>query len=90
MSQTAISRIWWPWAQAPSGRHLQLSSDPQFVDRVRDVVGLKVSWGWLRRRYLSRWWPTHGKTELLRCGHVTVRRYRYRGAQIPTPWMATG
>jgi RNA-directed DNA polymerase len=37
-----------------------------------------------------RWWPTHGKTELLRCGHVTVRRYRYRGAQIPTPWAATG
>jgi RNA-directed DNA polymerase len=50
----------------------------------------KASWGWLRRRYLPRWWPTHGKTELLRCGHVTVSRYRYRGAQIPTPWAATG
>jgi RNA-directed DNA polymerase len=46
----------------------------------------KASWGWLRRRYLPRWWPTHGTTELLRCGHVTVSRYRYRGAQIPTPW----
>ena len=43
----------------------------------------KASWGWLRRRYLPRWWPTHGTTELLRCGHVTVRRYRYRGAQVP-------
>jgi hypothetical protein len=31
-----------------------------------------------------------GSTELLRCGHVTVRRYRYRRAQIPTPWAATG
>jgi RNA-directed DNA polymerase len=50
----------------------------------------KASWGWLRRRYLPRWWPTHGATELLRCGHVTVRRYRYRGAQIPSPWTATG
>ena len=50
----------------------------------------KASWGWLRRRYLPRWWPTHGKTELLRCGHVTVRRYRYRGAQIPTPWTVGG
>ena len=50
----------------------------------------RASWGWLRRRYLPRWWPTHGTTELLRCGHVTVTRYRYRGAQIPTPWMATG
>ena len=50
----------------------------------------RASWGWLRRRYLPRWWPTHGTTELLRCGHVTVTRYRYRGAQIPTPWTATG
>jgi RNA-directed DNA polymerase len=50
----------------------------------------KASWGWLRRRYLPRWWPTHGKTELLRCGHVTVSRYRYRGAQIPSPWAAIG
>jgi RNA-directed DNA polymerase len=50
----------------------------------------KASWGWLRRRYLPSWWPTHGKTELLRCGWVTVSRYRYRGAQIPTPWTATG
>jgi RNA-directed DNA polymerase len=50
----------------------------------------KASWGWLRRRYLPRWWPTHGKTALLRCGQVTVSRYRYRGAQIPTPWTATG
>src|SRR5829696_8609418 len=37
----------------------------------------RASWGWLRRRYLPRWWPTHGKTTLLRCGQVTVRRYRY-------------
>jgi RNA-directed DNA polymerase len=50
----------------------------------------KASWGWLRRRYLPRWWPTHGKTELLRCGWVTVSRYRYRGAQIPSPWTVTG
>jgi RNA-directed DNA polymerase len=50
----------------------------------------KASWGWLRRRYLPRWWPTHGKTELLRCGHMVVRRYRYRGAQIPTPWTVSG
>jgi RNA-directed DNA polymerase len=50
----------------------------------------KASWGWLRRRYLPRWWPTHGTTALLRCGHATVRRYRYRGAQVPTPWTVTG
>jgi RNA-directed DNA polymerase len=45
----------------------------------------RASWGWLRRRYLPRWWPTHGRTELLRPASVTVTRYRYRGAQIPTP-----
>jgi RNA-directed DNA polymerase len=43
----------------------------------------KASWGWLRRRYLPRWWPTHGKTALLRCGQVTVSRYRYRGRADP-------
>jgi RNA-directed DNA polymerase len=50
----------------------------------------RASWGWLRRRYLPRWWPTHGTTELLRPAAVTVTRYRYRGAQIPTPWTVTG
>jgi hypothetical protein len=34
--------------------------------------------------------PTHGRTELLRPASVTVTRYRYRGAQIPTPWTVTG
>jgi RNA-directed DNA polymerase len=46
----------------------------------------RASWGWLRRRYLPRWWPTHGTTALLRPASVAVTRYRYRGAQIPTPW----
>ena len=46
----------------------------------------RASWGWLRRRYLPRWWPTHGMTALFRPASVTVTRYRYRGAQIPTPW----
>src|SRR5918993_8685 len=41
MSQTAISRIWRAFGLKP---HLQetwkLSTDPQFIDKVRDVVGL--------------------------------------------------
>jgi AraC-like DNA-binding protein len=41
MSQSAVSRIWRAFGLAP---HLQeswkLSKDPQFVDKVRDVVGL--------------------------------------------------
>jgi transposase len=41
MSQTAISRIWRAFELKP---HLQetwkLSTDPQFIDKVRDIVGL--------------------------------------------------
>jgi transposase len=41
MSQTAISRIWRAFGLTP---HLEqtwkLSSDPQFIDKVRDIVGL--------------------------------------------------
>jgi hypothetical protein len=41
LSQTAISRIWRAFGLKP---HLQqtwkLSSDPQFIDKVRDIVGL--------------------------------------------------
>jgi transposase len=41
MSQTAISRIWRAFGLKP---HLQetwkLSTDPQFIDKVRDIVGL--------------------------------------------------
>lgn len=44
MSQTAISRIWRAFGLEP---HLvetwKLSTDPQFVDKVRDVVGLYLS-----------------------------------------------
>jgi transposase len=41
MSQTAVSRIWRAFGLKP---HLQqtwkLSADPQFIDKVRDIVGL--------------------------------------------------
>jgi transposase len=44
MSQTAISRIWRAFGLKP---HLvqtwKLSTDPQFVDKVRDVVGLYMN-----------------------------------------------
>ena len=44
MSQTAISRIWRAFGLKP---HLvktwKLSSDPQFIDKVRDVVGLYLN-----------------------------------------------
>ena len=44
------------------------------------------SWRQLRRRFLPGWWPTDDDVVLYDVGKVTVSRYRYRGAKIPTPW----
>lgn len=46
----------------------------------------RANWKWLRRHYLPRWWPTDGETELFNPAGVTVSRYRWRGARIPSPW----
>ncbi|GLW19923.1 hypothetical protein Stsp01_66660 [Streptomyces sp. NBRC 13847] len=41
MSQSAISRIWRAFAPAPHrSQTFKLSTDPLFIDKVRDVVGL--------------------------------------------------
>jgi hypothetical protein len=44
MSQSAISRIWRAFGRTP---HLvdpvKLSTDPQFIDKVRDIVGLYLN-----------------------------------------------
>jgi RNA-directed DNA polymerase len=45
-----------------------------------------ATWKQLRRRYLPGWWPTDGSVVLANPEKVTVIRYRYRGAAIPTPW----
>jgi RNA-directed DNA polymerase len=45
-----------------------------------------LSWGTLCRRYLPGWEIRDGQTEMFRPQQVAVVRYRYRGAQIPTPW----
>ena len=46
----------------------------------------RVSWRWLRRRYLPRWRPTEGTVTLFNPEKVTVSRYRYRANRIPSPW----
>jgi transposase len=44
MSQTAISRIWRAFALKPHRvETFKLSPDPQFVDKVRDIVGLYLN-----------------------------------------------
>ncbi|WP_435838928.1 helix-turn-helix domain-containing protein [Streptomyces abikoensis] len=41
MSQSAISRIWRAFTLAPHrSQTFKLSTDPLFIDRIRDVVGL--------------------------------------------------
>jgi transposase len=44
LSQTAVSRIWRAFALQPHrSETFKLSTDPQFVDKVRDIVGLYMS-----------------------------------------------
>jgi transposase len=44
MSQTAVSRIWRAFGLKPHRQEtFKLSSDPQFVEKVRDVVGLYLN-----------------------------------------------
>lgn len=47
----------------------------------------RANWKQLRRRYLgSEWWPKEGKEVLFDTSAVAITRYRYRAANIPTPW----
>jgi RNA-directed DNA polymerase len=48
-----------------------------------------ATWKQLRRRYLPGWRPTDSSVALFNPSKVTVMRYRYRGASIPTPWTPT-
>ena len=50
---------------------------------------LGLNWGTLARRYLPGWEIRDRREELFRPRAVPVTRYRYRGAQIPTPWTET-
>jgi RNA-directed DNA polymerase len=46
-----------------------------------------ANWKSLRRRHLGNgWWPEQDGVSLFNAGTVPVTRYRYRGAQISTPW----
>jgi len=47
----------------------------------------QMSWKQINRRYLNDdyTWQEHGRA-LYKPGSLSVTRYRYRGARIPTPW----
>ncbi len=44
----------------------------------------------LFRRYMVRWRIVSDGVELFHPGSIPVKRYRYRGTRIPTPWSAVG
>ncbi len=48
-----------------------------------------LNWGTIRRRFLPGWQIGDDGIAMFRPGSVTVSRYRYRGARIPTPWAST-
>ena len=44
LNETAISRIWRTFGLQPHRTEdFKLSTDPQFVDKVRDIVGLYLN-----------------------------------------------
>lgn len=61
--------------------------------RVIRMLRERHNWRWkdVRRRCTTpsgRWLPiTAGDTELRRIAAIPVTRYRYRGSQIPNPWI---
>lgn len=44
----------------------------------------------IKRRYYVNWRPYDGEVTLFNPAKIPVTRYRYRGAQIPTPWPTSG
>jgi RNA-directed DNA polymerase len=46
----------------------------------------RANWKWLRRHCLPGWRPTEGEVTLYNPASMAIIRYRYRGAQIPSPW----
>ena len=48
-----------------------------------------TGWRTICRRWLPGWRPTEGAVTLFDPGTIAIRRYRYRGAAIPSPWAAT-
>jgi RNA-directed DNA polymerase len=49
----------------------------------------KTKWAVLSRRFYVNWRPTEDDIVLFQPQTVTVSRYRYRAANIPTPWATT-
>jgi putative transposase len=63
LSKSTVQRIWRAFGLQPHrARHFQLSNDPFFVEKVRDIVGLYLNppdkalvCVWMRRARFKRW-----------------------------------
>lgn len=80
------------WAQ-----YFRHGSSSKAYRHLQDYMWWRV-WEWLknkhprtsardlRSRYYNGWWPEHNGVALWKPTTMTIKRYRYRGNQIPTPW----
>ena len=64
------------------------------------MSGLWRVWRWLQKKHPNRnaawiirhyygpgqWWPKADGVRLFQPATVTIERYRFKGANIPTPW----
>jgi RNA-directed DNA polymerase len=67
-------------------RYLRAFTWRQVMHRLRRKHR-RGTWKQLRRRYCAGgWWPRHGEVMLFNPTDAGTTRYRYRGAQIPSPW----
>lgn len=41
---------------------------------------------WIIQQYYQGWWPEYNGVTLYQPASMTIKRYRYRGTKIPTPW----
>ncbi len=46
----------------------------------------RTSKRWIIRRYYNGWQPEYNGVKLYQPTTMTIKRYRYRGTKIPTPW----
>jgi RNA-directed DNA polymerase len=88
-----LNRMVRGWAQ-----YFRHSSASKMFHHLQDYLWWRF-WGWLKNkhphtskrwlvhRYYRGWWPDYNGTSLCRPAAITIQRYRYRGALIPSPWV---
>lgn len=82
--------------------HIRLTLSPEktaitHVDDGFDFLGQglrkkhkRLTWTQVKPRYWGRHWTSPDGTRLYWPGEVRIKRYRYRGYHIPSPWATTG